>query len=193
MSHALVEGWGQDLKYAWRGLRRQPGLSVLAILTLAVGLGAATAIFSVVYGGLLQPLPYPEPDRLMAVWEVNRSGNHARLADPNFNDFRDQNHTFLALAKYQSGIAPVTGLPEPVRANIAVVSRDFFAVMATAPAIGRGFTGEDAHAGAPPVALVSHPFWQAHRGAGSRQSVHLRIDGRDYVVAGVLPPGFDFP
>src|SRR4051794_5770016 len=112
MTDGLLEGWGQDLKYAWRGLRRQPGLSVLAMLTLALGLGATTAMFSVVYGVLLQPLPYPQPDRLMAVWEVNRSGNRARLADPNFADFRDQNHTFDALAKYQSGVAPVTGLAE---------------------------------------------------------------------------------
>src|SRR3954462_9155146 len=141
-----------DLRHAWRVLAKNGAATAVAVFTLALGLGTTTAIFSVVYGVLLQPLPYPQPDRLMAVWETTRSGNHARLADPNFDDFRDQNHTFAALAKYRSGIAPVTGLAEPVRANIAVVSRDFFAVMATAPAIGRGFTGEDAHAGAPPVA-----------------------------------------
>src|SRR5471030_2049757 len=126
MPSGIFEGWGQDLKYAWRGLLQQPGFSVLAMLTLALGLGATTAIFSVVYGVLLQPLPYPQPDRLMTVWEATRSGNHARLADPNFDDFRDQNHSFAALAKYSSGVASVTGMVEPVRANIAVVSRGFF-------------------------------------------------------------------
>jgi putative ABC transport system permease protein len=200
MPAGMLEGWRQDLKYAWRGLLQHPGFSALAMLTLALGLGATTAIFSVVYGVLLQPLPYPQPDRLMAVWEIARSGRHARLADPNFDDFRDQTHTFAALAKYRNGIVPVTGLAEPVRANVAMVSRDFFTVLDTAPVIGRAFTAGDAHPGAQPVALVSQRFWQEHlRANGSEQAasqlaaVHLHIDGRDYEVAGILPPGFDFP
>jgi hypothetical protein len=198
MSAGIFEGSGQDLKYAWRGLLQHPGLSVLAMLTLALGLGATTAIFSVVHGVLLQPLPYPHPDRLMAVWEVTRSGNHSRLADPNFDDLRDQSHSFAALAKYQSAIAPVTGLAEPVRANIAVVSRDFFAVLGTGPAIGRRLTAEDTRPGAAPAVLASHAFWQTHLGpagmaAENLAAVRLRIDGRDYAVAGILPPGFDFP
>jgi predicted permease len=200
MSGGIFEGWGQDLKYAWRGLLRRPGFSALAMLTLALGLGATTAIFSVVYGVLLQPLPYPQPDRLMAVWEVTRSGAHARLADPNFDDFRDQNHSFAALAKYRSGIAPVTGLAEPVRANISVVSRDLFTVLATEPVGGRAFTADDTRAGAQPAALVSHAFWQtylrttgADQGMANLPAVHLHINGRDYAVAGILPAGFDFP
>jgi putative ABC transport system permease protein len=201
MSGGIFEGLGPDLKYAWRGLLQHPGFSALAVLTLALGLGATTAIFSVVYGVLVQPLPYSQPDRLMAVWEVTRSGNHARLADPNFDDFRDQNHSFAALAKYRSGIAPVTGMPEPVRANIALVSRDFFTVLATEPVSGRTFTADDTRPGAPPLALVSHAFWHAHLGGttGPEQAVpnlaavHLHIDGRDYGVAGILPVGFDFP
>src|SRR6185295_16916254 len=193
MSAGIFEGSGQDLKYAWRGLLQHPGLSVLAMLTLALGLGATTAIFSVVYGVLLQPLPYPQPDRLMAVWEVTRSGNHARLADPNFDDFRDQNHSFAALAKYSSAISPVTGMAEPVRANLAVVSRDFFTVLGTQPVIGRAFTADDTHLGAQPAVLVSHAFWQAHLGATAAEqaapnlsAVHLHIEGRDYAVVGIL-------
>ena len=89
----------QDLKYAARGLRKSPGFSATVILTLALGIGATTAIFSVVYGVLLRPLPYPNPDRVMAVWELTQHGHRSRLADPNFNDFRDQNHTFRAMAK----------------------------------------------------------------------------------------------
>jgi predicted permease len=200
MSGGIFEGWGQDLKYAWRGLLQHPGFTVLAMLTLAVGLGATTAIFSVVYGVLLQPLPFRQPDQLMAVWEVTRSGNRARLADPNFKDFRDQNHTFTALAKYRSGITPVTGTAEPVRANVATVSRDFFAVLGTQPAVGRTFTAEDARPGAQPVVLVSHAFWRAHLGTtgpaptvANLPAVRLHINGRDYDVAGVLPPDFDFP
>ena len=102
MSGRIFEAWGQDLKYAWRGLLQHPGFTALAMLTLALGLGATTAIFSVVYGVLLQPLPYPQPDRLMAVWEVMPSGHHARLADPNFADFRDQNRSFSAMARCAS-------------------------------------------------------------------------------------------
>ncbi len=200
MSAGIVEAWGSDLKYAWRGLLHHPGFTALAMLTLALGLGATTAIFSVVYGVLLQPLPYPQPDRLMAVWEGMPSGHHARLADPNFADFRDQNHSFSAMARYASVTESVTGTAEPERANVTLVSRDFLAVMGIVPAIGRGFTAADARLGAQPVALVSHRFWQDHFGttdpehtAARMAAVHLRLEGRDYVVAGVLPAGFDFP
>ncbi|HVD92116.1 MAG TPA: ABC transporter permease [Vicinamibacterales bacterium] len=200
MSDGIFEGWGQDLKYAWRGLLQQPGFSALAMLTLALGLGTTTAIFSVVYGVLLQPLPYAQPDRLMTVWEVNHSGNHARLAEPNFDDFRDQNHSFTALARYWSAIVPVTGMAEPERVNVAVVSRDFFKVLETAPAIGRGFTPDETRPGAQPTALVSHDFWRKHLSSmgGDTMSpdlaaVHLRVEGRDYAVVGILPAGFEFP
>jgi putative ABC transport system permease protein len=205
-------GWGQDLKFAWRGLRQHAGFSVLAILTLALGLGGTTAIFSVVYGVLLQPLPYRQPDRLVALWEAMPNGNHARLADANFKDFREQSHSFTALATYYNRIAPVTGLAEPVRARLAVVSRDFLEVLAVEPAVGRRFDDNDAREGAQPAALVSHAFWQAHLATDIRlkpnattvplarnaspdmlANVHLHIDGRDYAVVGVLPARFDFP
>ena len=196
----IFEGWGQDLKYAWRGLRQQPGFSLLAMLTLALGLGATTAIFSVVYGVLLQPLPYPQPDRLMTIWELTRSGNHARLAEPNFDDFRDQNHSFVALARYWTEVVPVTGMAEPERADVAVVSRDFFRVLQTEPTIGRGFTPDETRPGAQPAALISHRFWRKHLDtmggdgpAPNLAAVHLRVEGRDVTVVGILPPGFDFP
>jgi len=207
MTSRLLAGAGQDLKYAWRGLLKRPGFSALAVLTLGLGLGAVTAIFSVVYGVLLRPLPYPRPDRLTAVWEVMPSGRHARLAEPNFDDFRDRNRTFAALARYAGWTASVTGPAEPVRANVTAVSRDFFTVLGTPPAIGRTLTAEDARPGAQPVAFVSQAFWRSHLagGAGSSgsypaapgvrdlPSIHLRLEGRDYAVAGVMPAGFDFP
>src|SRR5579872_3056133 len=105
----------QDLKYAARGLARSLGFSATVILTLALGIGATTAIFSVVYGVLLRPLPFPSPDRLVAIWEVNHRGTYSHLADPNFDDFRDQNHSFQAIAKYNSYVASVAGLAEPTR------------------------------------------------------------------------------
>ena len=200
MARGIVDGAAQDLKYAWRGLLKQPGFSALAILTLALGLGSVTAIFSVVYGVLLQPLPYPRPDRLVAVWEVMPGGRRARLADPNFEDFRAQNRTFSALAKYSGWTTAVTDLDEPVRAKVAAVSRDFFTVLGVHPVIGRTLGAEDAHPGAPAVAFLSDAFWRAHLGAGGAPptaadlpAIHLRIEGRDFAVAGVMPAGFAFP
>ena len=103
----------QDLKYSARGLRKSPGFSATVILTLALGIGATTAIFSVVYGVLLRPLPYANPDSLVALWEVNHRGTYSRLADPNFDDFRDQNHSFEAVAKYADSVASVVGPAGP--------------------------------------------------------------------------------
>src|SRR5215831_13668649 len=105
MFHTLI----QDLKFAARGLGKNTGFSAMAILTLALGIGATTAIFSVVYGVLLRPLPYPEADRMVAIWEVNHQGKFSRLADPNFDDFRDQSRSFQAVAKYANGIESVSG------------------------------------------------------------------------------------
>src|SRR4029450_7654958 len=92
-----------DLRHAVRVLVKNLSATAVAVFTLALAIGATTAIFSVVYGVLLRPLPYPAPDRLMAVWEINHRGNYARLADPNFNDFRDRNRTFSVMAKYREG------------------------------------------------------------------------------------------
>jgi putative ABC transport system permease protein len=192
MAARFITGTGQDLIFAWRGLQKRPGFSALAILTLGLGIGAVTAIFSVVYGVLLRPLPYPRPDRLVAVYEVMPSGRHARLADPNFDDFRERNRTFASMAKYAGWITSVTGLDEPARASVVAVSRDFFTVLGTSPAVGRPLTAEDARPGAQPVAFLSHAFWRTH-GCGDPSALHLRVDGKEFAVAGVMPAGFEFP
>src|SRR5512132_2097902 len=129
-----------DLRHAARVLVKNLSASIVAVLTLALAIGATTAIFSVVYGVLLRPLPYPSPDRLMAVWEVNHRGTFSRLADPNFNDFRDRNGTFSAMAKYSQWVASVAGTAEPTRAIIAPVSKDFFTLLGIRPSFGRGIT-----------------------------------------------------
>ena len=184
----------QDLKYAGRGLFKNAGINGVAILTLALGIGATTAIFSVVYGVLLRPLPYPNPDRIVAIWEVNHRRAFSRLADPNFDDFRDQNHSFQAMAKYSDGIESVSGTIEPTRTAVAAVSRDFFKVLGVQPVIGRSFLPEDTHQGAAPVLLTSYDYWKLHLGAvPDLSALKLRIAGRIYSVAGVLPEGFDFP
>ena len=109
----------QDLHQALRVMRRSPGFTAIAVFTLALAIGATTAIFSVVYGVLLRPLPYVDPGRIMAIFEVNSKGAWSRLADPNFDDFRDQNHSFRAIAKYNGIIASVSGGLQPTRSMVA--------------------------------------------------------------------------
>src|SRR5436189_6051907 len=104
---------GQDLRFAGRQLAKSPGFTFVAVLILASGIGATTAIFSVVYGVLLRPLPYPEPNRIAAIFEVTSKGRPSRLADPNFDDFRDQSRSFRAIAKYTDGVATASGAGEP--------------------------------------------------------------------------------
>jgi putative ABC transport system permease protein len=182
-----------DLRHAARLLAKNLGATAMAVLTLALAIGATTAIFSVVYGVLLRPLPYPAPDRLMAVWEVNHRGTYSRLADPNFDDFRDRNRTFAAMAKYTDYITPVLGGAEPFRANVATVTRDFFTVLGVAPATGRGLTPEDARIGAEPIAVVSHRYWVQALGSAPAPLGQVRIEGRSYTVVGVMPADFRFP
>lgn len=175
-------------------LARHAGVTTIVILTLAVGIGSTTAIFSVVYGVLLRPLPYPDSGRLMAVWEITSRGAYSRLADPNFDDFRDRNHTFKAMAKYSAGVSSVIGAGEPTRTTVATVSRDFFTAMEVQPSIGRGLTVDDARQGAEPVVIVSHGYWTQTLGSAQPlSSAHLRIEDRVYTVVGVMPPGFQFP
>jgi putative ABC transport system permease protein len=190
----MIESTLQDARFAARRLGRAPAFSATVILTLALGVGATTAIFCVVYGVLLRPLPYPEPGRLTAIWEVNARGTYSRLADPNFDDFRDQNHTFEAMAKYTGYVTSVVGAAEPTRSVAAFVTRDFFPVIGVQPAIGRSFASDDARPGAAPVSVVAYPYWKEHLGAVQDLStLKLRIEGRVYSVVGVLPKGFEFP
>jgi putative ABC transport system permease protein len=184
----------QDLRYALRQLGRSPGFSAVAIITLALGIGATTAIFSVVYGVLLRPLPYANPDRIMAIFEVNTQGGRSRLADPNFNDFRDQNHSFEAMAKYSAYPSSVSGGSQPSRSSVGHVSSDFFNVFRVRPIIGRELNAADDVKGAAPVAVVSYGYWKQYLGSSADLSpLNLKIDSGMYPVVGVLPPGFQFP
>ena len=107
----------QEFRYAARVLRKNPGVPAVIVLTLALGIGATTAIFSVVYGVLLRPLPYPDSNRIVAVFEVTSKGRPSRLADPNFDDFRDQSRSFQAIAKYHDDVASVSGAAQPTRTH----------------------------------------------------------------------------
>lgn len=183
-----------DGRYALRQLAKQPGFSALAVLTLGLGIGAATAIFSVAYGVLLRPLPFAEPEGIVAVQEITTKGWPSRLADPNFTDFRDQSRSFRALAKYNDYVVSVSGALEPTRTRIANVSHAFLDVFGVRPILGRGISAEDDRQGAAPVALVSYGYWKGSLGQPQDLSrARLRIDGALVSVVGVLPRGFRFP
>src|SRR5216683_2471607 len=184
----------QDLRYGLRMLGKNPGLTAVAVLTLALGVGATTAIFSVVYGVLLRPLPYPDSNRIMAVSEITSKGRPSRIADPNFDDFHDQSRSFQAIAKYNEGIASVSGGSQPTRTTVAGVSPDFLKVFSIQPILGRDFSANDAKQGAGRTVLVSYGYWRQHLGSPRDLSqAHLKIDAGVYSVIGVLPEGFRFP
>src|SRR6201981_998926 len=127
----------QDLRYSFRVLRKSPGFTAIAVLTLALGIGASTSIFSVVDAVLLRPLPYPNPQQVVRVWEQAPDGRRMSLADPNFEDFRAQNHTLSGLALYNDGPESISGGSEAVRMNVAAVSSDFFTSLGVEPFRGR--------------------------------------------------------
>ena len=183
-----------DFRHAIRVIAKHASVTTIVVFTLALGIGASTAIFSVVYGVLLRPLPYPRPDRLVAVTEVNHRGRYSRLSDPNFSDFRERNHTFSAMAKYTAYPRSVAGGSEPTRSIVASVSGDFFKAIGVGPVLGRAFTADDLHVGAGPTAVVSHAYWTQYLGSSSRlSSLALRIENRSYTIIGVMPAGFQFP
>ncbi|MFL6306845.1 MAG: ABC transporter permease [Candidatus Sulfotelmatobacter sp.] len=189
-----METIGHDLRHALRLLRRSPGFTSISVLTLALAIGATTAIFSVVYGVLLRPLPYSDPGRIMAIFEVNTRGTWSRLADPNFDDFRDQNHSFQNIAKYGANIASVSWGSQPTRTTVASVSPEFLKVFRVQPMIGRDFLASDAKKGAAPVVLASYGYWKQYLGSPSDLSrSHLKVDNTIYSVIGVLPEAFQFP
>ncbi len=183
-----------DCRYALRQLRKNPGFTAVAVLTLALGIGVTTAIFSVVYGVLLRPLPYPEPNRIVAIFEVTSEGRPSRLADPNFDDFRDQSRSFQAIAKYNENVSSVSGASQPTRTTVAGVTPGFLKVFRVQPTLGRDFTASDAKQGAGPTVLVSYGYWKQYLGSPRDLSQsHLKIDGAVFSVIGVLPTGFRFP
>jgi putative ABC transport system permease protein len=184
----------RDFRYAARVLGKNPGVTAIMVFTLALAIGATTAIFSVVYGVLLRPLPYASADRIMAVSEVNSNGRLSRLADPNFDDFRDQNHSFQSFAKYSAQTVSISGASQPTRTTVAAVTPEFLTVFGVDPIMGRDFMTSEDKKGAAPVALVSYGYWKQYLGSAQDLSqAHLKINNAVYSVIGVLPSEFRFP
>ncbi|MGC1106331.1 MAG: ABC transporter permease, partial [Candidatus Acidiferrales bacterium] len=183
----------QDMRYALRMLAKSPGFLAIAILTLALGIGANTALFSVVNGVLLNPLPYPQPEQLAALYSRTTEFSRSSISYPNFLDWQRDNRTFARLAAYRGDNFNLTGTGEPERVRAEMVNADFFPVLGVQPLIGRTFTTQDDHAGAAPVVLLSEGLWRRKFGASPRilgQSISLNATA--YTVIGIIPASFYF-
>jgi putative ABC transport system permease protein len=175
-------------------LLKRPAFTLVAVLTLTLGIGANTAIFSVVNGVLLRPLPYEKPDRIVRVWEQSAHGARMNLSNPNFLDWRQRSITLDPLAVYAGGVETVLGGVEPVFAQACTVSDGFFRVFGVAPRIGRTFTPEEARQGGAPAVVVSDRFWRHTLGAQQDLSqLRVVISGMSARVVGVMPQGFTYP
>jgi predicted permease len=186
----------QDLLYALRALRKKPLFTTIAILTLALGIGANAAIFSVVNGVLLQPLPYSAPDRLMFLWTYNpRQGFDKDVGTyPNYEDWRRQSTSFEQMAAYYGTGFTLTGAGDPVRLRGVFVTTNFLDVFGADPALGRGFGAADGTAGGSRVVVLGHGLWQSRFG-GDRSIVGrtIMLSGVSHEVIGVMPQGFAHP
>jgi predicted permease len=186
----------QDLYFGIRMLFKHKGFTAVAVLTLALGIGANTALFSVVNALLLRPLPFPQPGQLVQVWEFDRqSGNKEfEIALPNLVDWRAQNQSFENIAVYLKSSFSMAGDDEPLRISSLNVSTNYFKVLGVAPARGRDFLDADGIAGAPRIAMLSHGFW-LQRFAADPQIVGrtVKLSGESCTIVGVMPAGFASP
>ncbi|HLY62315.1 MAG TPA: ABC transporter permease [Terriglobia bacterium] len=183
-----------DLKYAVRMLIKNPGFTVVAVLTLALGIGATVAIFSVVYGVLLRPLPFPKPEQIVSISELASDGHRMNFADPNVRDLRAMNHTLAGMAKADNDEVTISGGNGPARVGVATVSEDFFRVMGVAPTLGREFSKDELREGGTPAAIASYGYWKAHlNGSPDLSTFKLKVEDHVFSVIGVMPPGFNYP
>ncbi len=191
----LLEEWLQDIRFASRQCRRAPGFVTATALTLALGIGATTAIFTVVNGVLLRALPYPAPDRIVQLWELNASQGEMQFTDPNFDDVRASTRSFSAVAEFGGPMSiSVAGDITPTRAQMTEVSHDFFDAIGVRPLIGRTFVPEEERTGGVPSAVVSWGFWQRVFGGNeSALGKRLIIGDVTYTVVGVMRPELNFP
>ena len=185
-----------DLKYALRMLMKTPAFTIIAVLTLALGIGANSAIFSVIDTVLLRPLAFKNPDQLVMIWGNSTSEPNGKYTDsfPDFFDYRGQSQSFSAMAAYTGAGTVLTGVGDAQELDGVAVDGDFFEVLGVQPLLGRGFTAEEAKNGAPNVVVLGHGLWQ--RAFASNPGVvgqPISLAGRSYTVLGIMPRGFKFP
>jgi predicted permease len=191
---ALLEDFLRDVRYGVRLLFRTKAFAIVAILTLGLGIGAATAVFSVVDGVLLRPLPYPDPDRIVRLHQVDGNGRRNNtVSEPNFEDWKSGTRSFSAMAEMSGGQTPVTIGGDATMTPGATVSREFFDVLGVRPLVGRGFLPEEQRVGGAPAAIISDRLWRTRLGGQPLDTLTLRIDSTVHAVIGVMPPGFAYP
>jgi len=186
----------QDLRYGIRMLLKRPWFTCTVVLTLALGIGANTALFSIINVLLLRPLPLPQPQQIVQVWEVSRQSGNLKfpVALPNMVDWRAQSSSFAHIAAYSSIGLNLTVEDQPEYISVLSVTTDYFKVMGVTPAMGRDLREEDGLPNAPRTAVLSHGFWQ-RRFAADPQIIGrtIRLNSENSTVIGVMPKGFAFP
>jgi putative ABC transport system permease protein len=189
-----MQTFWQDLRYGFRSLRSNYTFTLVAVIALSLGIGANTAIFSVVNAVLLRPLPFKNQERLVAIQELGKDGKRIQVTAANFLDWRAQNTSFEQLAAILERTANLSGETQAERINLAMTSANFFEVFSLQAAHGRLFIAEDEQAGHASIVVISHGLWQRRFG-GDAEIVgkSLIMDGNRYTVAGVAPPGFQYP
>jgi hypothetical protein len=193
-----METLGQDLRYALRGLRKSPGFTGLAVLAMALGIGANTAVFTVVNGVLLRPLPFPEPGRLFLISYKQQRGpvtsDTPGLSDRHYLEFLRQNQSFESVATFGPDSVTLTGAGSAVRVPAAMVTSSFFPVLQVNPAVGRAFLPEEERQGGSGVTLIGDKLWRSRFGADPNiLGKTIVLDGIGRTVTGIIPPGFAFP
>jgi putative ABC transport system permease protein len=190
-----IEDVFADVRFALRQLRKSPAFALAGILTLALGIGANTTVFSVVNAVILRPLPYPESDRLVSVRSLDIRGtpHPAPLSYPTFFDFRAENAVFEHIVSYRDAEFTLTGTEQPIHLRGQIVSSDLFQMLHVQPALGRGFLPHE-EAAAERVVILSHELWRGRFGGDAAiVGTTAMIDGQPHTVVGVAPPGFQFP
>lgn len=190
----------QDLRYGFRTLRKNPGFAIVAVLTLAFGIGANTAIFSAVNAVLLRPLPFADEDRLVVMWKHDQTSSHplVELSIAEFNDWRRESGSFESLAAMPTSVYGygyvMTGRGEPVQIESSRVSADFFKTLGVSPSLGRAFTAEDDHPGAGEAVIISHRLWRDYFGADEKViGQAITLNETPFQIVGVMTADFEFP
>ncbi len=191
-----LESVGQDIRHGARSLLRRPAFTVAALLTIAVGIGANTSIFTLLHATILRPLPFPEAGRLVVLCQTMERYGLSRMSVsfPDLRDWQKENHSFQSISPYRSDTASLLGTGEPERLEAAWVGHDLFETLGVRPALGREFVAEEESPDAPGVVVLSHGLWQRRFGGQTQVlGTTIDLDGHSYQVVGVAPPGFRFP